>query len=226
MSVDWRDAIAHLVHDARALVRKGTLPLQMLERTLGDPIPENARDNLRACQEAQEELDGLLLRVAQLAEAESSTGGGGVLPLETVILSARLRVRSGLEESGAELIQGELPECEVPEKLEVVVRELLENAMRFRAAEGVPRIEVRAHLEDDRLVLEIADNGIGWSAAAEAKLFVPFETLALPNQTARQRGGGLGLPIAKAIVEGAGGEITGERRPEGGALFRVVIPIP
>ena len=225
MSVDWREAMPQLVHDARALLRGSSLTLQLLERALGDRIPQEARDQLRASREAQEELDALLRRVAQLAEAERSAGRGGVLPLETVVLAARLRVKDALTECGAELVQNELPSCNVSEKLEAVLRELLENSVRFRTTEGVPRIEISARLDDGWVILEVVDNGIGWSEGAEAKLFVPFETLALPDRTPRRRGCGLGLPIAKAIVEDAGGEITGERRPEGGARFRMILPV-
>jgi signal transduction histidine kinase len=52
------------------------------------------------------------------------------------------------------------------------------------------------------LCLEVADNGAGWNAAFSDKLFQPLERL-----DARRGGAGLGLAIAKAYVESAGGSI-------------------
>jgi signal transduction histidine kinase len=67
-------------------------------------------------------------------------------------------------------------------------------------------------------VVEVADDGPGLSVEAREHLFEPFFTTK-PNGT------GLGLPTSQRFVEAHGGHIEVDRAPQGGALFRVRLPI-
>jgi two-component system sensor histidine kinase HydH len=99
------------------------------------------------------------------------------------------------------------------------VRQLLLNILqnaRQASPEG-KRPQVRVTTEGRSLVYEVRDFGAGLPPGAEARIFDPFFTT-------RTNGTGLGLAVARRVVEMHGGTITARNQPEGGALFRVVLP--
>jgi len=99
-----------------------------------------------------------------------------------------------------------------------VVLNLLKNAIEATPEGG--RVEVRARVQDDALVIEVADTGPGLPDEMLARLFEPFHTL-----KAGGKGTGLGLVISKDLVEKQGGTLTAVNRPEGGAVFTVRVPL-
>ncbi|WP_241720253.1 DUF4118 domain-containing protein, partial [Cronobacter sakazakii] len=102
---------------------------------------------------------------------------------------------------------------------ERVLINLLENAAKYAG----PRAQtgVRTSWRDDRLDLEVWDNGPGIPAGQEQAIFAKF---ARGNKESAIPGVGLGLAICQAIVEVHGGEIYARNRPEGGASFHVLLP--
>jgi two-component system sensor histidine kinase HydH len=96
-----------------------------------------------------------------------------------------------------------------------VLVNLLKNA-RDASPDGAP-VDLRVSLDGDRLVLEVSDRGDGLSPGAAARAFEPFFTT-------RIHGTGLGLALARRIVEGHGGTIQAENREGGGAVFRIALP--
>jgi two-component system, NtrC family, sensor histidine kinase HydH len=77
--------------------------------------------------------------------------------------------------------------------------------------------EVLVAEEDGVLVLQVRDHGPGIPPEERARIFEPF-------YTTRTSGTGLGLSVARRVVELHGGTLTAEDAPEGGALFRIVLP--
>jgi C4-dicarboxylate-specific signal transduction histidine kinase len=86
--------------------------------------------------------------------------------------------------------------------------------------EGPRRIEISTFARDDRVVVQVADNGPGIPADALPRLFEPFFTTKEVG-----KGTGLGLAIAYGIVQEHGGELHAASRPEGGALFTLELPV-
>jgi PAS domain S-box-containing protein len=109
-----------------------------------------------------------------------------------------------------------------PTRLGQVIDNLISNALKFTPAGG--RVEVRASERDGRARIEIADNGTGISAAEQERLFERFYRTA-QAQTDAVPGVGLGLSIAKAIVEAHGGTISCESVEGAGTTFAIELPL-
>lgn len=100
-------------------------------------------------------------------------------------------------------------------RMEQVVENLLKNAIQ--ASTGDSAIVVACEIERDALLISVRDHGPGFSPGEEHAVFEPF-------RTSRIQGTGLGLTIARRIVEAHGGSIVASNAPGGGALVEVRLP--
>ncbi|WP_337771028.1 response regulator [Desulfovibrio piger] len=111
-------------------------------------------------------------------------------------------------------------------ELEQICLHLVENALDAMPEGGTLDIGARLLPADADgtawYELWVADNGTGIDDDIMPHIFEPFFT------THRQagRGAGLGLSVATGLAHGRGGRITAANRPEGGALFRLLLPLP
>ena len=112
-------------------------------------------------------------------------------------------------------VQGELPEVWVdPDKLDQVVGNLVENALRH----GEGTVTVRVTPYGDGVEVVVSDEGEGIPEETAARVFTRFW------RGSRRGGTGLGLYIVKGLVEAHGGSVEVRRAPSGGAAFRFVLP--
>lgn len=105
-------------------------------------------------------------------------------------------------------------------EVDQVLSNLIENAARHTPQGST--IVVTARMERGEAVVEVADDGPGIAIDAMDRLFKPFL-----RGAGRQgaRGTGLGLAVARGLVEAHGGHIAVRNRPEGGALFVFTLPV-
>ena len=104
--------------------------------------------------------------------------------------------------------------------LSEAVSQLLDNALRFTPTGGT--ISVRSYLEDDRAVIEVADNGPGIAAEYMPRIFERFWR---QDQARSTPGFGLGLPIAQKIVLQHGGELQAASIVDQGCVFKIALPL-
>jgi len=109
-----------------------------------------------------------------------------------------------------------------PVRLGQVIDNLISNALKFTPAGG--RVEARASERNGRARIEIADTGKGIAAAEQERLFERFYRTA-QAQTDAVPGVGLGLSIAKAIIEAHGGTISCESVEGAGTTFAIELPL-
>jgi len=110
-----------------------------------------------------------------------------------------------------------------PLRLGQVISNLLNNAAKFTPPKG--RIELSARAEAGRVVLRVADNGIGIAPEHLSEVFDMFVQLG-PANVSNAGGLGLGLTLARAIVERHGGDITAKSPGRGrGTEFIVRLPL-
>jgi signal transduction histidine kinase len=177
-------------------------------------------------------LDQETRLIDDLLDMARVTAGKLALQREAVDLAACLRaavetIRPRAEASRQEVklsLGAEFPPLFAdPVRLRQVACNLLENASKFSPEGG--RITVAAHRDGPRAVVEVADCGPGIDPAFLPHVFKPFRQA--DSSSRRQHGGlGLGLAIARQIVELHGGEVrVANRTPPPGACFTFAIPI-
>ena len=109
-----------------------------------------------------------------------------------------------------------------PVRITQVIANLLTNAAKYTNPEGTITLTTRR--DGDHAVIEVADNGIGWDAEMQARLFTLFSQAR--DALSRAAGGmGIGLALAREFIERHGGTITGESAGPGrGSRFVVRLP--
>lgn len=119
-------------------------------------------------------------------------------------------------------IPANFPEARAdPEKLERVLSNLVDNALKFTPAGG--KVNISAEPGDEhQLVLRIADNGPGIPEEYRDKIFERFRKV--PNQTSRRHGTGLGLAFCRLVTEAHGGKIWVEPNQPIGSTFALTLP--
>jgi PAS domain S-box-containing protein len=107
------------------------------------------------------------------------------------------------------------------QQLGQLFQNLIGNAVKFVPEDRMPEIEVGAERDGDRWRFHISDNGIGLDPAHAERIFRMFQRLHTRDD---YPGTGIGLAIAKKVVERHGGTIWAEPRPGGGCRFSFTLP--
>ena len=108
------------------------------------------------------------------------------------------------------------------ERLHQVLFNLLDNAVRFTPTGG--RVVVRAASRDDGVRLEVEDTGPGIAPELRERVFERFFTVD-PSRSRGDGGTGIGLAIARSVVDAHGGRIWVEPGAAGGSRFVVDLPV-
>jgi two-component system sensor histidine kinase HydH len=99
----------------------------------------------------------------------------------------------------------------------VRLRQVLENLLRNAEQASPGEVTAAVRVDGDRLIFTVSDRGAGIADGETERIFEPFHTT-------KARGVGLGLTVARRVVELHGGTITARNRPDGGAVLTIEIP--
>lgn len=122
-------------------------------------------------------------------------------------------------------VQVHVPDIKVHvdrEALLIVLRNLLDNAIKFTRDVPMPRIEISAEVVGERVVLRVRDNGIGFDQTYHDQIFSIFQRL---HANDRYEGTGIGLALSRKAVQRMQGRLWAESAPGEGATFFVEIPM-
>jgi signal transduction histidine kinase len=212
------EMVAGLAHESRNALQQMQASMEMLVRRI-DTEPQ--RELVNHIQSAQDRLHHLFDEVRDYAAPIK-------LHRESCEVSAVWREAWRQLESQArsrsvtlkEHFNGTDPRCNVdPYALERVFRNMLENALAACSDPVMIEVGCQDALLEGRpaLRLVVRDNGPGLSEEQRHNVFAPFFTT-------KVRGVGLGMSIAKRIVEAHGGVIMADNRRDRGAEFSIVLP--
>jgi signal transduction histidine kinase len=214
-----RELVAWASHDLRTPIASMQAMLEALEDGLGDP-----ERYLPALQQQVRTLSSLVDDLFELARIDA---GALTLELREAELATLVeQTLQGLEaEASARGValethvgQGARARCE-PDKVRRVLFNLVTNALRHTPSDGAVAVLVEPGPDEVRVT--VADTGDGLDAEAERRMFERFWR---GDRARSSEGAGLGLAIARGLVELHGGRIWAERSDEGGARVSFTLP--
>ena len=214
-----RELVAWASHDLRTPLANMQAMLEALEDGLGEP--EEYVPVLR------EQVRILSLLVEDLFELARIDAGALTLEMHHLpvapVVSSSLRgveaeARSRHVSLAAE-VEEDVTARFAPEKVERVLMNLLTNALRHTPSDGAVAVLVEPREGEVRVAVE--DTGAGLDSEARERMFERFWR---GDQSRSSRGAGLGLAIARGLVEAHGGRIWAEDREGGGARVCFTLP--
>jgi two-component system NtrC family sensor kinase len=195
----------------------------LLERP---PHPELPREHLRVIHD-QAERAGRIVRNLLTFARKGGVAEKTAVDLNDVVTRTSLLIVYELQLHGIDL-ESQLSQDPVVVladryELQQVLLNLVTNAVQAVTALGPGhprRITLITSRDGDEAVLRVRDNGLGVPKHLAPYLFTPFFTTKAPGE-----GTGLGLSLSYGLVKAHGGDLTYEPPAEGGAEFRIVLPV-
>jgi signal transduction histidine kinase len=164
----------------------------------------------------------LVGEVADLARLGADRMEIRAVPTDLVALlerAAREAAAASPEHDVVVTATGDVPRVSVdPERIQQVFGNLLTNAIKFWPGGGT--VEVRIWPSERTVRVDVIDRGAGVPPDAVPRIFDAFY-----RGSEGVRGSGLGLAVAKGIVEAHGGQVVYASNPDGGSIFAVVLPV-
>jgi two-component system, chemotaxis family, sensor kinase Cph1 len=221
------DLVAVVSHDLKNPLNVIQMQCVLLRNMAGGDADERSsrlRGALDRVQRAVGHMDALIHDLLDLARIEA---GRFVLQrqaesLDEMLAEALIILRPLAEAKGVELREEAEPGVSVlvdRERIFQVLSNLVGNAIKFTPSGG--RIVLRAGTEQGNALFAVTDTGPGLAPEQMSEVFNRYWQA---SKTGRE-GAGLGLYIAKGIVEAHEGRIWAERAEEGGAAFKFTLPL-
>lgn len=217
------EVLAVVSHDLRSPLSTIGLTAEMLKR-VGKTDIDRVHDYSHRIQRAVDQMQKLIGNLLDFAKLESGTFSLDKRPEkpESVVLSVVQNFQT-LAEAKHLRLQVEIPPglpdivCDI-DRISQTLSNLLGNAVKFTPEDGA--IRVSATETGEGVMISVSDTGPGIPPDQLPKVFAPFWQAV----ETRKLGSGLGLYIAKGIVEAHGGKIRVENNPGKGACFSFTIP--
>ena len=220
-----RHLLADLAHELRT-------PLASMQATIeavSDGILPSDQTTLATLTEQSQRLHRLVgdLSAVSRAEERQLNLHPVLVPVEDLVSGAVKAARPRFDAKGISLtLAAGVTTCQVladPDRLAEALGALVDNALLHTGSGGV--VTIAATRQGDRCRIVVTDNGEGFDPATAAQLFERFYR-GDSSRTANGAGSGIGLTIAKAIVQAHHGQLLGHSDGPGkGARFELTLPI-
>lgn len=200
---------------------------QMMELQAKGDLTEHQREYLQIIRTSGEHLLSLINEILDLAKVEA---GRMVMRASTVdtqsLIQDAVQLVTPLAKARGIAVRVEVPDNVAHiyvdrTKFKQILINLLSNAVKYNVDDG--SVTVRATVGDGVVSIAVADTGLGLSPEDCAALFEPFQRLGAEKSDVE--GTGLGLVLAKRMVEAMGGAIDVESAPDKGSVFTLTVPI-
>lgn len=213
-------------HDLQEPLRKIRMMGERLASLCESELGEQGRDYLGRMIRAGDNMHRLIRDLLTFSRVGMRAEGFRQLALADPVRDVLSTLELLIEETGAEIAVGDLPDAEVDEsQMRQLFQNLIGNALKFRRPGEVPRVVIEgATFESEsgpQVRIEVRDNGIGFDEQYHDRIFQIFQRL---HGKTEFEGTGIGLAICKKIVERHDGSIQARSLPGEGTTFIVELP--
>jgi two-component system sensor histidine kinase SenX3 len=224
-----RDFIANVSHELKTpLAALAALAEALAGSVAGDAAAARVAERLR---HEAERLAKLVGDILDLSQAEALTTHDEPISIASVVDAVAREMRPIAESSRVTLdITTVPPAARVtgdPRQLRSLLGNLVENAIKYSYPEegaATPRVIVTTAIRDDRVEIDVIDQGIGIAEGHQDRIFERFYRV--DRARSRETGGtGLGLSIARHIARNHRGDVTVTSSEGVGSTFRVTLPL-
>jgi signal transduction histidine kinase len=208
-------------HDLQEPLRTITSFTQLLETRYKGRLDEDADEFMGYIVASARRMRDLINGLLALGRLRKSGQSTAPVSFDELLQEATIGLQAAIHESEAEIRSGPLPAL-VVDRLQFaqVLQNLISNAIKYRRDEK-PRIEIRAKRDSTSWVVSVSDNGRGFDQQFSERIFGLFQRLH-PYEVS---GTGMGLSIARRVVERHGGRIWAESKEGVGSTFYVSLPL-
>ncbi len=211
-------------HDLQEPLRKVSSFCQLLQRRYGGQLDDRADQYIEFAVDGAQRMQQLINDLLAFSRVGRTTEDFTPVPLGDVVAAAVTQLESARAEAGGEIVVGDLPVVDGdPQLLRQLFVNLVGNALKFHREGEPPVVRVAAERDGDAWAVTVTDNGIGIDDQYAEKVFVIFQRLHARDV---YPGTGIGLALAKKIVEFHGGRIRLDRPDGPGTTVRVTLPDP
>lgn len=218
------DFVSTVSHDLRSPLTAILGYVDLIERA--GPVTELQRDFVHRVQSSVHNITHLVDDLVELGRIESGFDTRKeAVRIQKIIQLVAENTKKIIAEKGQTLLV-QVPETLPPVyansvQISQMIENLLDNASKYTHRGGV--ITLNAETDDQQIILQVSDNGIGIPQVDLPYIFDKFYRAS--NANSEVSGTGLGLAIVKSIVENHQGRIWVESLPDEGSIFTVVLPV-
>jgi PAS domain S-box-containing protein len=212
----------HASHDLREPLRMVSSFLGLLVQRFKDKLEPDAQRYVHFAVDGASRMQRLIDGLLTYSRVGSQASKLAAVDASSTLRAAWLNLTPIIKETGAQLQAEALPTVHAdPKLLTQLFQNLLDNALKFRN-DKPPHISVSARTDGRTATISFKDNGIGLDMKHRENIFEVFRRL---HEIGKYEGAGMGLAIAKRIVELHHGEIDVEAAPNAGCTFHVTLPL-
>jgi signal transduction histidine kinase len=209
-------------HDLQEPLRMVASYVQLLEERYKDQLDSNAREFIAYAVDGATRMKQMITDLLAYSRVGKNAKEIVAVACEAALGQACADLRASITEAAAEISHGPLPTVlGNADQFTHLFQNLVGNAIKFRS-QAPPRIHVSAELNEQEWVFSVRDNGIGLDTQFADRIFMVFQRL---HRREDYPGTGIGLAIARKIVEHRGGRIWVESEPGQGATFHFTVPV-
>jgi len=204
-------------HDLRTPLRSIDGFSQMLLEGYRDAVDERGQHYLRRVRAGTQSMGRLIDDVLNLSRIGRQAMRRREIDMGAVAEEAYKSLEDEWKGRGVSFTVREIPTILAdPDLMEIVLVNLLSNALKFTRKRESAEIEVGCETRDDQTVFLVRDNGVGFDMKYVGKLFAPFQRL---HRAEDYEGTGVGLTIVQRIIHRHGGRIWVESKLDSGTTF-------
>jgi light-regulated signal transduction histidine kinase (bacteriophytochrome) len=209
-------------HDLQEPLRMVSSYVQLLARRYKGKLDPDADDFIGFTVEGATRMQRLINDLLAYSRVGTGDRARQAVDLERVMATVDTNLAHSIDEHHAEITHDPLPTISGNEpQLVQLIQNLVSNAIKFHAPDRAPKVHVSARPDPAGWMITVRDNGIGIAPEYFERIFVIFQRLH-PREI--YDGTGIGLAIAKRIVERHGGRIWLDSRPNEGTTFSFTLP--